>query len=203
MFYLTFTADPSLTLQQTLGSMRLVAELPVYLDDALKPDILAATREPEPTRIRATALVDLVKKELRKKYWKVTVPYILFTYRIKRPWYQRDIVVPVTLVKWKPTWRTKGHLTFSMEWDISLPHGQTLDLDQVRDSISGGVSDGWGEGVAQVNRFGPIIAYNDETGKNERASNKKIIEDRLTENENGRYALLLTLTGSKFSVHAS
>jgi hypothetical protein len=79
-------------------------------------------------------------------------------------------------------------------WDVQAPE---VDLKSVRDQIAGGISDGWGESVDQLWRFGPLCTIGDD-GDWRLATSKE--KKELNVGEDGRYAALLTTVGSKFSV---
>lgn len=74
--------------------------------------------------------------------------------------------------------------------------GQT---QQLRSTILGGVTDGWGEGVEQMHRFGPLWVFDDDTDRFRlaKATDGSRIPGRpLNPDEDGRYAVLLTLQGA-------
>lgn len=98
--------------------------------------------------------------------------------------------IDVELVKFGTAWDAKGVMRWSFVWDVQAPD---VDLKSVRDQIAGGISDGWGESVSQLWRFGPLCV---EDGEFRLATPKE--KKGLDVGESGRYAVLLTTAGATF-----
>lgn len=106
----------------------------------------------------------------------------------------RTETADVELVKFETSWDAKGVMRWTFVWDVPVPE---VDLKSVRDQIAGGISDGWGESVAQLWRFGPLCTIGDD-GEWRLATSKE--KRDLNALENGLHAVLLTTVGSKFSI---
>ncbi len=102
--------------------------------------------------------------------------------------------VDVELVDFGTSWDAKGVMRWKFTWDVPVPK---VDVGSLREQIAGGISDGWGEGVEQMSRFGELCAT-DDNGKWRLATPKE--RKGLATYEAGRYAVLLTTVGAKFVV---
>lgn len=165
------------------------ATLPFCLDDTLKPTQVWYTERP-PTKF-TKELEALTRKNLaRHNYSKDVAQYVLTS---KHGTLRKHAL------------RKEGqHLVWDFEWVLH----RKVPLEEVKRSISGGVSDGWGEGAEQSYRFGPIVLINDNTNKrhlatkkeisNFRKSNNWLTRERALQRRAGRYCALLTLKGARF-----
>lgn len=186
--------------------VRLAASIPVYVSDLLRPVRGLAPAQP-PTRFTGSyaALRPLVNAHARSKSFREhALPYVLYRYQpptargsglLGALFARRPAPVLVRLVSAAPAWRG-GVCWWDLVWDVPGVPRDALDLAQVRDSVAGGVTDGWGEGAEQIDRFGELCAldHNDVYRPARGADDTR----GLTAGEDGRYALLLTLKGAKF-----
>jgi hypothetical protein len=192
------------------------ASLPVFVDDLLEnpPDrdrVLVPDRPP--TRC-STALKSAVTAEMKKPYVLSNLKWVLRRYSVSRERGgllsklgvgRKTVVLDVTVVHWKPTWSGSAAY-WNFVWEIKDDQAvlggplraSELDLGQIRETIYGGITDGWGEGAQQVSRFGPMVVYDDQLDKHRPASASELNPRSRPQHlyVQPRYALLLTLRGA-------
>lgn len=68
--------------------------------------------------------------------------------------------VPAEFLSTKLIEGASGKWRVELRWEVSIPEGREVDLNELRREIEGQLSDGWGEGVEQF-RFGPVVDCDD------------------------------------------
>lgn len=182
--------------------VRVSGVLQVFVDDRL------ANRKGLPQNMPATKCDAKLKGDVSTMVRKMTkdgFPSDVFNhYSYKSPGvfgvlFGRTETAEVELVKFETSWDAKGVMRWSFVWDVPAPD---VDLQRVREQIAGGISDGWGEGVEQMFRFGPICVSDDYGTKGETTRLATSKEKKgLNAGEHGRYAVLLTTVGAKFAIN--
>lgn len=170
--------------------------LQVFVDDRL------AKRKGLPQSMPATKCDAKLKSAVSTMVRKITKDYagdVFNNYTYKYPGILGSLfgstgTVDVELLKFDTSWDAKGVMRWSFVWEVHVPD---VDLKIVREQIAGGISDGWGESVAQLWRFGPLCTIGDD-GDWRLATSKE--KKELNVGEDGRYAVLLTTVGSKLSI---
>lgn len=185
----------------------ITATLPVLLDDKLRPSSKLA-HERAPTVMKDANLKAVVNRKIRTEM-RDNAQWVLPQFKApSRPLFgiiPRATVVSVQLRSWHHAWRGNGTAALHFEWEAALPQGATVDAEAIRAVIAGGISDGWGEGAEQMGRFGELCVLDEEEGTKEtdiyrRAKPGEKTKLGLTVQEQGRYALLLTLKGAKLVI---
>jgi hypothetical protein len=181
--------------------VRVTGTLQVFVDDRL------AKRKGLPQHMPATKCDANLKSAVStmvRKMVKDGIPADVFKYySFKSPGilgslFGRTETIDVELAKFATAWDAKGVMRWEFEWDVQAPE---VDMKSVREQIAGGISDGWGEGVEQMFRFGPICVSDDYGTKGETTRLATSKEKKgLNAGEHGRYAVLLTTVGAKFAV---
>lgn len=176
------------------------------LDDRLKPTTKLcvdrpATTFPSASKVRALAekAVKASKKDIGYLLYNITV-----TQKVKSLFglltREQIVRLPVKLVSMKHAFNAQKHLVTTLRWRVEVPAGASKPtVAQVRTEISGALTDGWGEGVEQTARFGPLIACDDND------TCKRLVQSSVTRkhhdaSEDGQYALLYTLKGAVIDV---
>ncbi len=200
--------QPGMTLQ-----LRVSARLPVVVDDLLKRqgsrrDVTTAPA----TRCNPTmrAVLDKHVKATAGAYQRDVVPFLLrsdfdVTPAAGAAGTSTRLHVRVHPESWAPAWDADvmvWNVVWRMDTTASAPagiHSASL-LSELRTQVRAGVLDGWGEGVAQASRFGPLCAYDDTSDAYRPATPQEARRIKLHAYESGRYATLLTLKGAVFRV---
>ncbi len=181
---------------------RIDATIPVFIDDLLHAGSHKDVTTAPPTRC-SPSLRTLVEKYIKAnaRAWQADViPFIL-----PSEFEASAVKVQTQVESWKPEWRADGVMVWHLTWrmtaaaEVSTP---SLQRD-LRAQVRGGVLDGWGEGVQQASRFGPLCVYDDDTDTHRPASPQEVRSGKLATFENGRYAVLLTVKGATFRVLAN
>lgn len=173
------------------------------VDDRLKPTSALCT-DRAPTKFPASGKLRVLALKALKTS-KKDIGHLLSFIDIKCKTkyffglFSRDATtrVPVKLVDMKHAFNSKNQLAVTLRWQVdSLPAGvKRPTVKQVRDALSGQLTDGWGEGVEQRSRFGPIVDSDD--GNEFKLVPKAAIKKSMQAHEDGQYALLYTLRDAK------
>jgi hypothetical protein len=174
--------------------VKVTGVIPVYVDDRLANRTGLPQTMP-PTRCDAK-LKSAVTSRARK-WGKDNAALVLPSYRhaAKGLWGMLfgAADADVDLESFDMTWDAKGVIRCRFVWNVHAPE---VDLERLKDNVAGGISDGWGESVEQAERFGELCEVG-EDGLWARATAAR--KKDLNTNEHGRYAILLTVVGAKFS----
>lgn len=171
--------------------------LPVFVDDRLQnrtalPQTMPATK----CDAKLKASVSSMTRKMIPEYSRYVFPnYVFRSPGVLGALFGRTQSVDVDLISFETSWDAKGVMRWKFVWNVPV---QDVDIDSVRDQIGGGISDGWGESVDQICRFGPLCTVGDDGLVWRLATSKE--RKSLTVDEAGRYAVLLTTVGSKFTI---
>jgi hypothetical protein len=185
--------------------LTITTTLLAVVDDRLKPTSALCTNR-APTKFPASGKLRVLAEKAFKAS-KKDIAHLLPNINIKcKTKYffgllSRDTTarVPVKLVNVKHAFNSKNQLAVTLRWQIdSLPAGiKQPSVKHVRDALSGSLTDGWGEGVEQRSRFGPIVDGDDDAFK---LVPKAAIKKSMRACEDGQYALLYTLRDAKIEL---
>ena len=185
-------------------SYTLTTTLSATIDNRLDPSPLLCI-DREPSRIPAGKLRALVLKAFNagRKDIGYLLPSVDVQYETKHLfglWTRRQSVrLPVSLIDMKHVFNSKNHLVVTMRWKIVVQDGVDVPtVSQIRAALSGGLTDGWGEGVEQAARFGPIVECDDDDVC--KLVPKTAITKSMQAYDHGQYALLFTLRDSQVHV---
>ncbi len=182
----------------------ITTSLRAVLDDQLKPTAkLCVDRPATAFPSSASKIRSLAEKAVKAS--KKDIGYLLHgisaTQTVKSLFglltRERRVRLPVKLASMKHAFDARKHLVTTLCWRVEVPAGVSKPtVAQVRKEMSGALTDGWGEGVEQTARFGPLVACDD----NDVCTKITKIKKQRGASEDGQYALLYTLKGAVIDI---